>query len=59
MKKHLLILAGLCSLSLTAGALEIPRSVHRTADIAKASEEAAAGKRGILWLLTDASLKPT
>jgi len=59
MKKHLFTLAGLLSLALTAGALEIPRSVHRTAGIAKATEEAAAGKRGILWLFTDASLKPT
>ncbi len=49
-------LSGLASFS---AALDIPRTVHRVTGIAKASEEAAAGKRGILWVLSDASLKPT
>ena len=60
MNKHILLsLAGLFSLSLTAGAIDIPRSVHRTKDIAKATEEATTDNRGILWVLSDESLKPT
>jgi hypothetical protein len=55
----LLTLAALASLASISAALDIPRTVHRATGIAKASEEAVAGKRGILWVLSDASLKPT
>jgi hypothetical protein len=51
--------AGLLCLSRTAGALEIPRTVHRTADVQKATPEATAAKKGILWVLSDSKLKPT
>ena len=60
MKKLLLLsVTGLLCLSGTAGALEIPRTVHRASDAAKATEEATAAKKGILWVLSDATLKPT
>ena len=60
MKKLLLLsVAGLLCLTRTSGALEIPRTVHRASDAAKATEEATAAKKGILWVLSDASLKPT
>jgi hypothetical protein len=59
MKKYLMLAAGFLSLSVPAGALEIPRSVHRVTDVSKASEEAAKSKRGILWILSDSNLKPT
>jgi hypothetical protein len=59
MKKFLLIAAGLFSLSVSAGALEIPRSVHRVTNLTKAYEEAVKGKRGVLWVLSDSTLKPT
>jgi len=52
----LLTLAFLCPV---VAALEIPRTVHRSTGIAKASEEAAASKRGIVWVLSDATLKPS
>ncbi len=58
-KLPLLSLTVLCGLAATAAALEIPRTVHRPAGFTKASEEAAAGKRGIVWVFSDASLKPT
>jgi hypothetical protein len=58
MKLILPLSAGLC-LTITAGALDIPRSVHRSAEVTKATEEATAAKKGILWVLSDASLKPT
>jgi hypothetical protein len=59
--KQLLLLsvAGLLCLSGTASALDIPRTVHRASDAAKATEEATAAKKGILWVLSDANLKPT
>lgn len=59
--KSLLILsvAGLLCLTRTAGALEIPRTVHRAPEADKATAEATAAKKGVLWVLSDASLKPT
>lgn len=54
-----LSIAGLLCLTPTAGALEIPRSVHRTSEVAKATQEATTAKRAILWVLSDATLKPT
>jgi hypothetical protein len=59
MKKFIMLAAGVLSLCVSARALEIPRSVHRVADVTKASEEAAKSKRGILWILSDSNLKPT
>ena len=51
--------AGLFSLTQLAGALDIPRTVHRTSDVAKATEEATASKKAILWIYSDSTLKPT
>lgn len=59
MKKSLMFAASLLSLTVAAGALEIPRTVHRVSDAAKATEEATKGKKGILWVLSDSKLKPT
>lgn len=59
MKKYLMFAASLLSLTVAAGALDIPRTVHRVSDAAKATEEATKAKRGILWVLSDATLKPT
>jgi len=55
----LLSAAGLLSLTRLASALDIPRTVHRSSDVAKATEEATAAKKGILWIYSDATLKPT
>jgi hypothetical protein len=55
----LLSVTGLLCLSRSADALEIPRTVHRAENVAKATEEAAAAKKGILWVLSDSTLKPT
>jgi len=59
MTKHLLIAASLLSLTLSARALEIPRTVHRISDVAKATDEATKAKKGVLWVLSDSKLKPT
>ena len=55
----LLSVTGLLCLTRSAGALEIPRTVHRTSEVTTASAEAAAAKKGILWIYTDSTLKPT
>jgi hypothetical protein len=59
MKASTLFVTGLAGLTLPISALEIPRSVHRVAATKKAIAEATASKRGILWVLSDSSLKPT
>ena len=59
MTKHLLIATSLLSLTVSARALDIPRTVHRITDVAKATEEATKAKKGVLWVLSDSSLKPT
>lgn len=59
MKKHLMFATGLLGLTVSAGALDIPRSVHRASDAAKATEEATQSKKGVLWVLSDSTLKPT
>jgi len=55
----LLSVAGSLCLTRTAGALDIPRTVHRATEVDKATTEASAAKKGILWVLSDAKLKPT
>ena len=59
MKSSVFFADGLLSLTVAVRALEIPRSVHRIADVAKATEEATKSKKGVLWVLSDSSLKPT
>lgn len=59
MNRFIMLAAALVSLTVSAGALEIPRSVHRVSDLTKASAEAVKGKKGVLWILSDSSLKPT
>ena len=58
-RSMLLTVSGLLCLTWTTRALEIPRTVHRAPDVAKATEEATASKKGILWVYSDANLKPT
>ena len=60
MKRFLLLsVSGLLCAAPLSRALDIPRSVHRAADAAKATAEATASKKGVLWVLSDASMKPT
>ena len=60
MKSTIMLSLAAALLSATAArALDIPRTVHRPADLTKAYDEAAKGKRGILWVLSDSKLKPT
>jgi hypothetical protein len=59
MKKYLMLAGCLFSLAVSAGAIDIPRNVHRVSNAAKATEEATKSKKGILWVLSDSSLKPT
>jgi hypothetical protein len=59
MKKYLMLAGCLFSLTMSAGALDIPRSVHRVSNVAKATEEATKSKKGLLWLLSDSTLEAT
>lgn len=59
MKKFLMLAGCLFSLSMSAGAFEVPRTVHRVSAASQATQEAEKGKKGILWVLSDSSLKPT
>jgi hypothetical protein len=60
MKYNIMLTIAAAVLSVTAArALDIPRTVHRTADLTKAFDEAAKSKRGILWIYTDSKLKPS
>jgi len=59
MKIHLVIATCLLSLAASAAALEIPRSVHRVSNVAKATEEATKSKKGVLWVLSDSTLEAT
>jgi hypothetical protein len=59
MKNVLMLASCLFGFAVSAGALEIPRTVHRVSAISQATQEAEKGKKGILWVLSDSSLKPT
>ena len=59
MKNAFVLASCLFSFAVSAGALEIPRTVHRVSGVSQATQEAEKGKKGILWVLSDSSLKPT
>jgi hypothetical protein len=59
MKRFLMLAGCLFSLAASAGAIEIPRSVHRVSNIAKATDEATKGKKGVLWVYSDSKLEAT
>jgi hypothetical protein len=53
-----------CAAALIAGgisvhAFDVPRSVHTVDKISQATSEATKSKRGILFVYTDPTLKPT
>lgn len=59
MKKYVMLAGCLFGFAVSAGAIDIPRSVHRVSNVAKATEEATKSKKGLLWVLSDSSLEAT
>ncbi len=51
-------LAGL-ALTASAGAFDVPNSAHRAHEVPQAIAEATKGKRGIVFVASDSSLKPS